>query len=494
MIVETAQLFAAGFMSALMPENLLWCFVGVLIGTLVGVLPGLGPIATVALLLPATYHLPPLAALIMLAGIYYGASYGGSTTAILVNMPGESSSVVTCIDGHQMARQGRAGPALAIAALASFFAGCLATFVIALFSRPLAEVGLLFGPAEYFSLMVLGLVAAVVLANASLHKAIGMIVLGLFLSCIGADVGTGAPRLTMGIYELNDGIGFIPLAMGLFAVADVIRSLVLPEQRIIIEGKVTNLWPSKDDFRRGVPATMRGSAIGLVLGMLPGGGAMLSSFAAYALEKRLSKHPEMFGKGAVEGVAAPESANNAGAQTSFIPLLTLGIPSNAVIALMAGAMMIQGIQPGPQVMFKNPDLFWGLIASMLIGNAMLVIINLPLIGLWVRVLKVPYRLFYPALLAICCVGVFSVNNSAIDVGLMLVFGLLGYAFWRWGCEPGPLLMAFVLGPLLEESLRRAMLLSGGSPAVFVTSPISLGLLIAAAGMLAVILMPARKRS
>lgn len=485
---------ALGFGVAATPINLLYAFVGCVVGTLVGVLPGIGPVATIAMLLPITYGLEPVTALIMLSGIYYGASYGGSTTAILVNLPGEMSSVVTVLDGHQMARQGRAGAALSIAALGSFFAGSVATVVIAAFAPPLAELALKFDAAEYFSLMVLGLVAAVVLANASLHKAIGMIVLGLFLSCIGADVGTGAPRLTMGIYELNDGIGFIPLAMGLFAVADVIRSLVLPEQRIIIEGKVTNLWPSKDDFRRGVPATMRGSAIGLVLGMLPGGGAMLSSFAAYALEKRLSKHPEMFGKGAVEGVAAPESANNAGAQTSFIPLLTLGIPSNAVIALMAGAMMIQGIQPGPQVMFKNPDLFWGLIASMLIGNAMLVIINLPLIGLWVRVLKVPYRLFYPALLAICCVGVFSVNNSAIDVGLMLVFGLLGYAFWRWGCEPGPLLMAFVLGPLLEESLRRAMLLSGGSPAVFVTSPISLGLLIAAAAMLAVILMPARKRS
>lgn len=488
MIFETAQLFSAGLMSVLLPQNLLWCFIGVTIGTLVGVLPGLGPIATVALLLPATYHLPPLAALIMLAGIYYGASYGGSTTAILVNMPGESSSVVTCIDGHQMARAGRAGPALAIAALSSFFAGCLATFVIALFSRPLAEVGLMFGPAEYFSLMVLGLVAAVVLAHASVHKALGMIVLGLFLSCIGSDVGTGTPRMTMGIYELNDGIGFIPLAMGLFAVSDVIRNLVSPEQRVVINDKVTNLWPSREDFRRATPATLRGSLLGVVLGMLPGGGAMLSSFAAYALEKRISKYPEMFGKGAVEGVAAPESANNAGAQTSFIPLLTLGIPSNAVIALMAGAMMIQGIQPGPQVMFKNPDLFWGLIASMLVGNAFLVIINLPLVGIWVSVLKVPYRLFYPPLLALCCLGVFSVSNSAIDVGLMLLFGLLGYAFWRWQCEPAPLLMAFVLGPLLEESLRRAMLLSGGSPAVFVTSPISLTLLLAAGGMLALVLI------
>lgn len=348
-MLDSLSLLLGGLTTATQPENLVWCFVGVLVGTLVGVLPGLGPITTVALLLPITYHLPPLAALIMLAGIYYGASYGGSTTAILVNLPGESSSVVTCIDCHQRARNGRAGAALAIAALASFFAGCVATLVIALFARPLPEAGLLFGPAEYFSLMVLGLVAAVVLAHASLISACGMILFGLALSCIGTDVATGVPRLDFGIGPLKDGIDFVPMAVGLFAVSEVIRNLVKPEERVIIKDRIKNLWPSKTELRQAAPAAVRGTALGVVLGMLPGGGAILSSFAAYALEKRVSKRPETFGKGAVEGLAAPEAANNAGAQTSFIPLLTLGIPSNAVIALMAGAMMMQGIQPGPRL-------------------------------------------------------------------------------------------------------------------------------------------------
>lgn len=488
-MLESLSLLFDGLAIAAQPQNLLWCFVGALVGTLVGVLPGLGPVTTVALLLPITYQLPPLAALIVLAGIYYGASYGGSTTAILVNLPGESSSVVTCIDGHQMARQGRAGAALAIAALASLFAGCVATLVIALFAKPLSGAGLLFGPAEYFSLMVLGLVAAVVLAHASLIKAGGMILLGLGLSCIGTDVATGVPRLALGIIPLQDGIDFVPLAVGLFAVSEVIRNLVNPEERVIIKGKISNLWPSRTEFRQAAPAAVRGTGLGLVLGMLPGGGALLSSFAAYALEKRIAKQPERFGKGAVEGLAAPEAANNAGAQTSFIPLLTLGIPSNAVIALMAGAMMMQGIQPGPQVMRSNPELFWGLIASMLLGNAMLLVINLPMIGLWVNVLKVPYRMFFPFLLAVSCIGVYSVNGSIFDIGLMAFFGLVGYFFIRWRCEPAPLVMAFVLGPLLEESLRRAMLLSEGSPSVFVTRPISLGLLLVAAGLLALVLVP-----
>lgn len=488
-MLDSLSLLLGGLATAAQPENLLWCFVGVLVGTLVGVLPGLGPITTVALLLPITYHLPPLAALIMLAGIYYGASYGGSTTAILVNLPGESSSVVTCIDGHQMARNGRAGAALAIAALASFFAGCVATLVIALFAKPLSGAGLLFGPAEYFSLMVLGLVAAVVLAHASLISACGMILFGLALSCIGTDVATGVPRLDFGIGPLKDGIDFVPMAVGLFAVSEVIRNLVKLEERVIVKDRIKNLWPSKTELRQAAPAAVRGTALGVVLGMLPGGGAMLSSFAAYALEKRVSKRPETFGKGAVEGLAAPEAANNAGAQTSFIPLLTLGIPSNAVIALMAGAMMMQGIQPGPQVIHSNPELFWGLIASMLLGNAMLLIINLPMIGLWVSVLKVPYRMFYPFLLAVSCIGVYSVNGSIFDIGLMALFGLLGYCFIRWKCEPAPLVMAFVLGPLLEESLRRAMLLSEGSPSVFVTRPISLALILSAAGLLALVLVP-----
>ncbi|MCA3262690.1 MAG: tripartite tricarboxylate transporter permease [Telmatospirillum sp.] len=483
-----------GLSVALEPANLLYCFIGAMIGTLIGVLPGIGPIATVAMLLPVTFYLSPVSALIMLAGIYYGAQYGGSTTAILVNLPGENSSVVTCLDGYQLARQGRAGPALAVAALASLFAGVCATLVIALFAPPLAEMALLFGPAEYFSLMVLGLVAAIVLAQGSLVSALGMIVLGLILSMVGTDVNTGALRMTLGIPELNDGIGFVPLAMGLFAIGDIIRNLENPEARSVMTGKIGQLWPTRDDFKRCIPAVMRGTSLGSILGLLPGGGAMLSSFAAYTLEKRISDDPSRFGRGAIEGVAAPESANNAGAQTSFIPLLTLGIPANPVIALMAGAMMIHGIQPGPQVMTNNPDLFWGLIASMLVGNAMLVVINLPLIGLWVSLLKVPYRLFYPAILVFCCIGVYTLNNSIFEVGLLILFGVVGYAFLKWGCEPAPLLLAFVLGPLMEENLRRAMLLSRGDPSTFITRPISLGLLLAAFGLLLLIVLPAFKRT
>jgi putative tricarboxylic transport membrane protein len=486
--------FMGGLAIAVQPVNLLYCLVGALIGTLIGVLPGIGPIATVAMLLPVTFYLPPVSALIMLAGIYYGAQYGGSTTAILVNLPGENSSVVTCLDGYKLARQGRAGPALAVAALGSLFAGVCATLVIAMFAPPLAEVGLLFGPAEYFALMTLGLVAAVVLAQGSLVSAFAMVALGLLLSMVGTDVNSGATRMTMGIPELNDGIGFVPLAMGLFAVGEILKNLESPESRSVLAAKIGSLWPTRDDFRRCFPAVLRGTAMGSVLGLLPGGGAMLSSFAAYTLEKKISATPERFGNGAIEGVAAPESANNAGAQTSFIPLLTLGIPANPVIALMAGAMIIHGVQPGPQVMTSNPDLFWGLIASMLVGNAMLVVINLPLIGVWVSMLKVPYRLFHPAILMFCCVGVYSMNNSVFDVWLLLVFGLAGYAFLKWGAEPAPLLLAFVLGPLMEENLRRAMLLSRGDPTVFVTRPISAAILVAVVALLCLVLLPAFKRT
>ena len=482
--------FVDGLLIAATPINLGYCLIGALIGTLIGVLPGLGPVATVAMLLPVTFYLPPVSALIMLAGIYYGAQYGGSTTAILVNIPGENSSVVTCLDGHQMARNGRAGPALAIAALSSLAAGFFATMYIALFAPPLAKLALLFGPAEYFSLMVLGLIAAIVLAQGSVVSALGMIVFGLFLSAIGTDVNTGAQRMTLGIPELSDGIGFVPLAMGLFAIGDIIKNLERPAHRVLIAGKIENVWPTRDDFKRSLGPVTRGTVLGSVLGILPGGGAMLSSFAAYALEKRLSKTPERFGQGVVEGVAAPEAANNAGAQTSFIPLLTLGIPANPVIALMAGAMMIHGIQPGPDVMTKNPDLFWGLIASMLFGNIMLVVINLPLIQIWVMLLKVPYRLFYPALLMFCCIGVYTLNNSSFEVGLLILFGLMGYAFLKLGCEPAPLVLAFVLGPLMEENLRRALLLSGGDAMVFIREPISLVLLLLAVALLLLILLPA----
>ena len=485
---------ALGFGVALSLQNLAFCLIGALLGTLIGVLPGIGPVATIAMLLPITFNLAPVSALIMLAGIYYGAQYGGSTTAILVNLPGESSSVVTCIDGYQMARQGRAGPALAISAIGSFFAGCVATVLIALFSPPLTAMAQKFGAAEYFSLMVFGLIAAVVLAHGSVIKAVAMIFLGLFLGLIGTDVNTGTQRFTFGVPELSDGIGFVPLAMGLFGLAEIIANLSNPERRELLNSKITGLFPTMKDLKAAAPAILRGTTLGSVLGVLPGGGALLSAFAAYTFEKKIAKDPSRFGKGAIEGVAAPEAANNAGAQTSFIPLLTLGIPPNAVMALMVGAMTIHGIQPGPQVMTQRPDLFWGMIASMWIGNLMLVVINLPMIGLWVRLLRVPYRMLFPAILLFCCIGVYSLNNSAFEVLTMAMFGLLGYAFIKLGCEPAPLLLGFILGPLMEENLRRALLLSRGDPFVFFQRPISLGLLIASALLLLIIILPAVRKT
>jgi putative tricarboxylic transport membrane protein len=483
-----------GFGQVLVPENLAFCFIGALIGTLIGVLPGVGPLVAIAVLLPITYFLSPLAGLIMLSGIYYGAQYGGSTTAILVRLPGENSSIVTCIDGYEMARQGRAGAALAVAALASLFAGCVATLILAILSPLLIEVALLFGPPEYCALMVLGLVAAVVIAQGPIDKALAMIVLGLLLGSIGTDVNSGVPRFTFGVPALMDGIGFIPLAMGLFAMSEVIKSLEDPEGRGAGIATVKRLWPSAEDFRRSWPATVRGTAIGSILGILPGGGAYLGSFVAYALEKRVSATPERFGAGAVEGVAAPESANNAAAQTSFIPLLSLGIPGNAVIALMAGAMMMQGIQPGPQVMTTRPELFWGLVASMFVGNVMLVIINLPLIRIWVMLLRVPYRLLYPAVIAFACIGTYTVGNSTFDIFVLVALALLGYAFLKLDCEPAPLLLAFVVGPLLEENFRRAMHISRGTLSVFVERPISAGLLLAAVVLVAIVALPGIRRS
>ena len=482
-----------GFGVALTLQNIFYCFIGVLLGTLIGVLPGIGPVATIAMLLPATYTLPPVTALIMLAGIYYGAQYGGSTTAILVNIPGESSSVVTCLDGYAMARQGRAGPALAIAALGSFFAGTVSTLVLALFAPPLAEIAFHFGPAEYFSLMVLGLIAAIVLARGSLIKAIAMILLGLLLGLVGADTNTGQFRFAFGLPQLADGIGFVVVAMGLFGFSEIIANLEQRAKREVVMAEIKSLMPTREDFAASWKAVLRGTGIGALLGILPGGGAVLGSFAAYTLEKKIAKDPSRFGKGAIEGVAAPESANNAGAQTSFIPLLTLGIPSNAVMALMVGAMTIHGITPGPQVMTQRPDLFWGMIASMWIGNLLLVILNLPLIGIWVRLLSVPYRLLYPAILLFCCIGVYSLNNSAVDVALALFFGLLGYLFIKLDCEPAPLLLGFVLGPMMEDNLRRAMLLSRGNPAVFVTRPLSLALLLTALALLIVVVLPAVRK-
>jgi putative tricarboxylic transport membrane protein len=479
-----------GFGVAFTFTNLLYCLVGCILGTLIGVLPGIGPVATIAMLLPATYALPPVSALIMLAGIYYGAQYGGSTTAILVNLPGESSSVVTVIDGYQMARRGRAGPALAAAGLGSFFAGCVGTLILAAFAPPLTEIAFKFGPAEYFSLM-----GAVVLASGSLLKAIAMIVLGLLMGLVGTDVNSGVARFSFDIPELTDGIGFVAIAMGVFGYGEIIANLSRPEEdREVFTAKVSGLLPTGEDFKRMIPAVLRGTALGAALGILPGGGALLAAFAAYTIEKKTKLQPGEvpFGKGNIRGVAAPEAANNAGAQTSFIPLLTLGIPPNAVMALMVGAMTIHNIQPGPQVMTSNPELFWGLIASMWLGNAMLIILNLPLIGMWIKLLSVPYKFLFPAIVLFCAIGVYSTNNNTFDIWMVGAFGFIGYAFFKLGCEPAPLLLGFILGPMMEENLRRALLLSRGDWSVFVSRPISLGLLAAAALLLVIVLLPAVK--
>ena len=491
--MEIFSNLALGFGVALSPFNVMMCLLGVILGTLIGVLPGVGPVATIAMLLPITFNLDPIGALIMLAGIYYGAQYGGSTTAILVNLPGESASVVTCLDGYQMARRGRAGPALATAAIGSFFAGCFATVVVALFAPPLAEVALKFGPSEYFSLMVLGLVAATVLASGSLIKAIAMVLLGLVLGLVGTDVNSGVLRFAFGVSELADGIGFVVVAMGMFGLAEIITNLEQTENREVFTSKVGRLMPSKEDFKRMAPSILRGTVLGSSLGILPGGGALLSSFASYTVEKKVSKYSHEFGKGAIEGVAGPESANNAGAQTSFIPLLTLGIPGNAVMALMIGAMMIQGIAPGPQVMTERPQLFWGMIASMWVGNLMLVVLNLPMIGIWIKLLTVPYRILYPAILVFMCIGVFSLSNNPFDVLIMSFFGVLGYVCSKLACEPAPMILGFILGPLMEENLRRAMLLSRGDPLVFFQKPISATFLVISILLLVIIALPALRQ-
>ncbi|MDH5539836.1 MAG: tripartite tricarboxylate transporter permease [Rhizobacter sp.] len=485
---------ALGFSVAFTWVNLAYAFGGALLGTLIGVLPGLGPVATIAMLLPSIYALDATPALIMLAGIYYGAQYGGSTTAILINVPGEASSVVTAIDGYQMARQGRAGPALAAAGLGSFFAGCVATIIIAAFAPPLTEVAFKFGPAEYFSLMVLGLIGAVVLASGSLIKAIAMILLGLLLGQVNTDVISGVARYSFDVPELTDGIGFVAIAMGVFGFGEIMANLGKPaEHREVFTKEVKGLWPTREDFRQAWPAVVRGTALGSMLGVLPGGGALLSSFASYTVEKKLAGESGRFGRGDIRGVAGPESANNAGAQTSFIPMLTLGIPPNAVMALMVGAMTIKGIQPGPQVMTSNPELFWGLIASMWVGNAMLVILNLPLIGIWIKLLTVPYRFLFPAIVTFCCIGLYTLNNNAFDVYMGAGFAVVGYVFYKLGCEPAPLLLGFILGPMMEENLRRALLLSRGDWSAFVTRPLSAALLAAAVVMVFIVLLPSIRK-
>jgi TctA family transporter len=480
-----------GFGVALSLQNLFYCLIGVTVGTLIGVLPGVGPLATIAMLLPLTYNVSAVAALIMLAGIYYGAQYGGSTTAILVNLPGETSSIVTCIDGYQMARQGRAGPALAIAAIGSFFAGTVGTFLVALAGPPLAEVALEFGAPEYFSLMLMGLIAAAVLAQGDMMKSLAMVAMGLLLGIVGSDVNTGVPRFSFGVVELSDGIGFIVVAVGVFAVGEIVRNLGDPtEERSVFDTKVTHLYPTLDDLKRSIGPILRGTGIGSFFGVLPGTGPAIASFASYMVEKKLAADPSRFGNGAIEGVAGPESANNADAQCKFIPMLTLGLPASGVMALMLGALTIQGIQPGPEVMTQRPELFWGLIASMWIGNLMLVVLNLPMIGLWVKLLTVPYRLLFPAIMAFSAIGVYSVNSSSFEIYLTALFGVVGFVFSKLGFPPAPMLLGFVLGPMMEEHLRRAMLMSKGDPSVFVTHPISLVFILAAAAILVVMVVPA----
>ncbi|ANQ85544.1 hypothetical protein dqs_2514 [Azoarcus olearius] len=483
-----------GLAVALSVDNALYCLLGTLVGTFIGVLPGLGPLATIALLLPLTYGLDPTAALIMLAGIYYGAQYGGSTTAILLNMPGEVSAVATALDGHRMAQDGRARQALLVAALASFFAGTVATLLIAALAGPVSALALRFGPADYCALMALGLVAAVATAQGSTLKAVAMIVLGLLLGLVGTDVNTGVRRFTFDIPELYDGIDVAAVAMGLFGIAEILRNLEGGEApAATAQAGRGRWWPDRTDRRRAGAATLRGTGLGALLGVLPGSGPVLAAFAAYVVEKKLAADPRRLGSGAIEGVAAPEAANNAAAQTAFIPMLALGLPSNAMMALMIAALTLHDIQPGPQVMSSNPPLFWGLIASMWIGNAFLLVLNLPLLGLWVRLLAIPYRLLYPAILLLSCVGMYAISSSAVPVLLMMGFGVFGYLAGKLGCEPAPLVLGFVLGPPLEENLRRALTLSRGDPAVFMTEPISFALLVTATALLATSLLPALRR-
>jgi len=490
--METLGNLAFGLGVALSWQNLVYCFIGCFLGTLVGVLPGIGPVATVAMLLPFTFGLGPAPALIMLAGIYYGAQYGGSTTAILVNIPGESSSVVTTLDGHQMARKGRAGPALGISAIGSFIAGCIATLVVAYFAPPLADLALKFGPAEYFSLMVFGLIAAVVLARGSVIKAVAMVCFGILLGLVGTDVNSGSIRFAFGAPELADGIGFVALAMAFFGITDVVMNLEHTDKTDVYKDRIGSVLPSLDDLKVSFWSIMRGTGLGSILGILPGGGALLASFAAYMFEKKIAKPPRHFGEGDIRGVAAPESANNAGAQTSFIPMLTLGIPSNPTMALMIGALMIQGIQPGPQVMTERPELFWGLVASMWIGNLMLLVLNLPLIGLWVKLLAVPYRLLFPAIFVFCCIGVYTVDNKVFDVYVLAALTAVGYILIKLDCEPAPLILGFILGPMMEEQMRRAMMINFGDVTIFFTRPLSAAFLIAAAALIVVIALPSMR--
>jgi putative tricarboxylic transport membrane protein len=493
MLQDLVNHLSLGFSVALSPTNLLVCLIGCLGGTLIGVLPGIGPVTTIALMLPLTFYLEPVSGLIMLAGIFYGAQYGGSTTAILVNMPGETSAVVTALDGYAMAKQGRAGPALTTAALVSLFAGIVSTLIICLAAPPLAVIGKSFGAPEYCALMTLGLIGAVVIANGSILKALAMVLVGLLLGIVGIDLNTGDGRFTFDMPTLMDGIDFVPISVGIFGLGEIISNLGRSDYRPIATAKL-QMWPTREDVRRATPAALRGTAVGCIIGILPGGGAALSSFMSYMVEKRVAPDPSILGQGAIEGVAAPEAANNAGAQTSFIPMLTLGIPGNAVMAVMVAALMIHGINPGPGVISEKPDLFWGIIASMFIGNVMLVIINLPLIGIWVSLLRIPYRVLYLAIIAFCAIGSYAFRGNPHDVMIAALFGVIGYFFIAYRCEPAPLLLGFVLGPRLEDNLRSAMLISGGDPMIFVNRPISLGLFLATLALLVLMVVPSFRRT
>jgi len=487
---DVIQNLATGFSAALTLQNVGFALLGCLLGTLIGVLPGIGPIPAMAMLLPITFQLEPLSSLIMLAGLYYGAQYGGSTTSILVNIPGEASSIVTCIDGHQMAKQGRAGAALAVAAIGSFFAGCVGTVFIAAFGPPLSALAQQFNSPDYFSLMVLGLTTAVVLAHGSVVKAVAMVLIGLLLGLVGTDTNSGLTRYTFNVSAIWEGIDFLPLVIGMFGIVEIIRNLEATNlPRVAMGTRFRDVWPTKKDFHESWRAVLRGTGLGSILGILPGGGAVLASFAAYTVEKKVAKDPSRFGRGAIEGVAGPEAANNAAAQTSFIPLLTLGLPSNAIMALMMGAMIIQGIEPGAAVMTKRPDLFWGMVASMWIGNLVLLVLNLPLIGVWVRLLSVPYRLLYPAILMFCIIGVYGLNTNVAQLVIMVIFAGFGYLLYKFGCEPAPLVLGFILGPVMEENLRRSLVISRGDPMVFLDRPISAVLLAMTVAVIALIILP-----
>lgn len=471
-----------GFSVALTPTNIAYCFIGVFIGTLIGVLPGIGPVGAMSILLPTTVQIPPISSIIMLAGIYYGSMYGGSTTSILVNIPGEAASVVTCLDGYQMAQQGRAGPALGIAAFGSFIAGTLSVIGLVFLAPPLGEWALKFGPPEYFSMMVLGMTMLIYLASGSIPKAMMMALVGVLLASVGMDATSATQRFTLGILELNDGIGLIPLAMGLFGISEVLINVEQGLKRELAKEKIKGLLPTRQDWKDSTAPIARGSILGFLLGILPGGGAVTSSFVSYAVEKRISRHPEKFGKGAIEGVAGPESANNAATGGGFVPLLTLGIPSNPPMAMLLGALLIHGMQPGPLLMQKQPDLFWGVVTSMYVGNGMLLLLNLPMIGMWVQILRIPYRILFPLILLFCLIGAYSINNSVADVLIMILFGIVGYLMKKFEYEGAPLILAYVLGPMLEISLRQSLTISSGSFAIFFTRPIAAG------GMLLAILL------